>query len=292
MNIIISGAGGQLGKDCLGVLQGEHDVRGYTSRELDITDAQGVLREITRFGPDVVINCAAYTAVDNCEKEQELCAAVNERGAENLATACAETGCRLIHVSTDYVFDGNKPVPEPYTEQDPVSPLSAYGRTKLAGEQAIVRHMDNYLILRTAWLYGIGGKNFLKTMLRLAINDPRQTIRVVDDQYGSLTWSMTLARQIKKLLSSDLTGIAHATAENSSTWFGGAQFFLETMAVDFSMEPCTTADYPTPAHRPTNSILENKRLKEHGLHLMQDWKQDVLDFVDLYREKLLAEAAS
>ena len=291
MNIFITGAGGQLGQDCLEVLQVGHGVKGYTSRELDITSAQQVLKEVSKIRPDTVINCAAYTAVDNCEKEQERCRAVNELGAENLAAACAETGCRLIHVSTDYVFDGNKPVPEPYTEQDPVSPLSAYGRTKLAGEQAIARHMDNYLILRTAWLYGMGGKNFLKTMLRLAISDPRRTIRVVDDQHGSLTWSMSLARQIEKVLSSGLAGIAHATAENSSTWYGGAKYFLETMGVDFSLEPCTTADYPTPAHRPTNSILENKRLKEHNLHVMQDWQQDVQDFVARYRKELLAEAS-
>ncbi|RUM45975.1 MAG: dTDP-4-dehydrorhamnose reductase [Desulfocapsa sp.] len=292
MNIVITGAGGQLGQDCLNILGIVHRVQGYTSRQLDITNTQQVLKEISRVQPDTLINCAAYTAVDNCEKDQERCRAVNELGAANLAAASAAIGCRLIHVSTDYVFDGNKPVPEPYTEQDPVSPLSAYGRTKLAGEQAVARHLDKYLILRTAWLYGIGGNNFLKTMLRLATSDPKRTIRVVDDQHGSLTWSMTLARQIERLLSSDLSGVVHATAENSSTWFGGAQYFLETMGVDFSLEPCTTADYPTPAHRPTNSILENSRLKKHGLHVMQDWQQDIHDFVDRYREDLLEEASA
>ena len=292
MNIIITGAGGQLGQDCIEVLQVANTVQGCTSRQLDISNALQVRKEISRVRPDVVINCAAYTAVDNCEKDQQRCRAVNELGAENLAAASAENGCRLIHISTDYVFDGNKPVPEPYTEQDPVSPLSAYGRTKLAGEQAVARHLNNYLILRTAWLYGKGGNNFLKTMLRLALSDPERTIRVVDDQHGSLTWSMTLARQIERLLSSDLTGIVHATAENSSTWFGGAQYFLETMGVDFSLEPCTTADYPTPAHRPTNSILKNNRLKKHGLHLMQDWQQDIHDFVARYREELLIEASA
>jgi len=292
MNIVISGAGGQLGKDCLEILGVGHKVRGYTSRELDITDAGQVHGKVARVRPDIVINCAAYTAVDNCEKEQERCRAVNELGAENLAAACAATDCRLIHISTDYVFDGNKPVPQPYTEQDPVSPLSAYGRTKLAGEQAITRQLDNFLILRTAWLYGMGGNNFLKTMLRLAMSEPQRTIRVVDDQHGSLTWSMTLARQIENVLSADLTGIAHATAENSSTWYSGAKYFLETMDVEFSLEPCTTADYPTPAHRPTNSILENSRLKEHGLHVMQDWQQDIQDFVAGYREELLTEATT
>ncbi len=290
MNILITGAGGQLGRDCIHIMQDDHNLRGYTSRRLDITSLEKVQREVAIVHPDIIINCAAYTAVDNCETEQDGCRAVNEQGAANLAEACAAADCRLIHISTDYVFDGNKPVPEPYTEQDPVSPLSAYGKSKLAGEQAIEGTMDNFLILRTAWLYGMEGKNFLKTMLRLSVANPKRTMRVVNDQYGSLTWTMTLARQIKKVLASDLTGLVHATAENYSTWFAGAEYFLQTMNVEFSLEPCTSQEYPTPAHRPTNSILANNRLKEHGLHVMQNWQQDIDDFVTLYRDDLLQEA--
>jgi dTDP-4-dehydrorhamnose reductase len=290
MNILITGAGGQLGRDCIHVMQDDHKIFGYTSRRLDITSLEKVQLEVAIVHPDIIINCAAYTAVDDCENEQDRCRAVNEQGAENLAKACSAADCRLIHISTDYVFDGNKPVPEAYTEQDPVSPLSAYGRSKLAGEQAIKGSMDNFLILRTAWLYGMGGKNFLKTMLRLSVADPKRTIRVVNDQYGSLTWTMTLARQIRKVLTSDLTGIVHATAENYSTWFAGAEYFLQTMNVDFSLEPCTTQEYPTPAHRPTNSILANNRLREHGLYVMQNWQQDINDFVAQYRDDLLQEA--
>ncbi|MEA2115453.1 MAG: dTDP-4-dehydrorhamnose reductase, partial [Thermodesulfobacteriota bacterium] len=273
MNILITGASGQLGRDCMHVMQDDHNIHGNTSRQLDITSLKKVQQEVAVVHPDLIINCAAYTAVDNCEKEQDRCRSVNEQGAANLAEVCAAAGCRLIHISTDYVFDGNKPVPEAYTEQDPVSPLSAYGRSKLAGEQAIEAAMDDFLILRTAWLYGMGGNNFLKTMLRLSVADPKRTIRVVNDQYGSLTWTMTLAHQIKKVLASGLTGIVHATADNYSTWFAGANYFLQTMKVDFSLEPCTTEEYPAPAHRPTNSILANNRLKEHGLHVMQNWQQ-------------------
>ena len=290
MNILITGAGGQLARDCMHVMQNDHNVYGYTSHQLDITSLEKVLRKAEIVHPDIIINCAAYTAVDDCEKEQDRCRAVNEQGAENLAKACSAANCRLIHISTDYVFDGNKPVPEAYTEQDPVAPLSAYGRSKLAGELAIEAGMDNFLILRTAWLYGMGGKNFLKTMLRLSVADPKCTIRVVNDQYGSLTWSMTLARQIKKVMTTDLTGLVHATAENYSTWFRAAEYFLQAMNVDFSLEPCTTEEYPTPAHRPTNSILANNRLKEHGLHVMQNWQQDIDDFVSLYRDELVQEA--
>jgi dTDP-4-dehydrorhamnose reductase len=213
-----------------------------------------------------------------------------------LAQACAEQGTRLIHISTDYVFAGDKPIPEPYTEQEPVHPLSMYGKSKLAGEQAIAENMDNFFILRTSWLYGMGGNNFLKTMLRLAKTNEQQTtkqsIRVVNDQYGSLTWTMTLARQIDRLLSAQLTGIAHATAEGFGTWYEGAKYFLESLGIDVSLTPCTTAQYPTPALRPANSILENKVLKEHNVNLMQGWQQDIDAFIEQYQETLFARTSA
>ena len=290
MIILITGAAGQLGLDCIEVMQADHKVISYTSRQLDITSSGSVFSELKKMQPDVVLNCAAYTAVDRCEADEDNCRAVNENGAANLAGACAAIGSRLIHISTDYVFDGKKPVPEAYCEEDQVSPLSAYGRSKLAGERAIEQQMDNFLILRTAWLYGMGGPNFLKTMLRLALKEPNRTIRVVNDQHGSLTWTLTLARQIKKVLDADLTGICHATAEKHTTWFTGAKYFLETMEVDHSIEPCSTDEYPTSAHRPANSILANTRLKEHGLHVMQDWQQDIDGFVSSCRNDLLREA--
>jgi len=290
MNILITGASGQLGRDCMHVLNTKHSVHGFSSDQLNITNITQVQQTFKTLRPDVVVNCAAYTAVDACETDKESCWSVNATGAENLAKICAETGCRLLHISTDYVFDGNKPVPKEYTEDDTVSPLSAYGRSKLAGEQHIISSMDDYLILRTAWLYGMGGPNFLKTMLKLAVADPERTIRVVDDQYGSLTWTRTLARQIEQLLTSELKGIAHATAEQYCTWFQGAHYFLQAMGLEFSLEPCTTAEYPTPAHRPTNSILANTVLKEHRVHVMQSWQQDIDDFIAAHKDDLLAEA--
>ena len=165
-----------------------------------------------------------------------------------------------------------------------------YGISKLAGEKAVAEILDNYLIVRTAWLYGIGNKNFLKTMLRLAMADPNRALRVVNDQYGSLTWSWRLALQIEKLIESQLTGIFHATAEGYSTWYEGARFFLNCMQVPYNMEPCTTQEYPTPARRPANSILENGRLKASHCNLMVDWREDVRLFAERYREQLLAEA--
>ncbi|MBM9538116.1 dTDP-4-dehydrorhamnose reductase [Desulfobulbus alkaliphilus] len=289
MKILITGANGQLGRDCHHLLAQHHDTSCCDVPLIDITDEHQVAKIFTDCTPEVVINCAAYTAVDACEHDRQRCLEVNARGPEILARQCAEHGSRLVQISTDYIFDGLRPAPHPYLEDDPPHPLSVYGESKLAGEQA-AQSVDNHLIIRTAWLYGIGNKNFLKTMLRLALIDPSRTIRVVNDQHGSLTWSWRLARQIETLLDSDLTGIVHASAAGHSTWYQGARFFLDAMKVPYSMIPCTTAEYPTPARRPANSILENSRLKAAGLDVMADWQEDILTFVDRYRDQLLREA--
>jgi dTDP-4-dehydrorhamnose reductase len=262
MKILITGARGQLGQDCAKVLGTENTVYGFSSQDLDISNHDQVKQHFQVIKPDIVVNCAAYTAVDKCETDQKNCWRVNAEGAGIIASICAENKARMIHISTDYVFDGNKSVPKPYKEEDPVHPLSQYGASKQVGEEQIRNILEDHLILRTAWLYGIGGPNFLKTMLRLAINNPNQTIRVVNDQYGSLTWTHRLALQIKTLLTSDVTGTFHATAEGHSTWYDGAKLFLEAMKIPFTLEPCSTNDYPTPAKRPTNSILANNHLKK------------------------------
>lgn len=290
MRIVIVGANGQLGRDSLEILGKEHTVWASDAAEMDITDQSQVQALFQRHQPEVVINCAAFTAVDACESNVEAGMAVNARGPELLALSCREHGSRLIQVSTDYVFDGSRPAPQPYLEGDSASPTSMYGKSKLAGEEAVQAVLDNHLIIRTAWLYGIGNKNFLKTMLRLAVSDPNRTIKVVNDQHGSLTWSWRLALQIERLLATDLTGILHATAEGHSTWYEGARYFLDCMQVPYSMVPCTTVEYPTPAKRPANSILENSRLKEAGCNLMIDWKEDVRLFAERYRDELLTEA--
>jgi len=290
MNILLTGGGGQLGRACTGRLSRSHQVIACTSAELDITDPARAQAVFAEHAPDVLVNCGAYTAVDRCEQEQERCWAVNSTGPAVLARQCAQNGCRLIHISTDYVFDGKKKIPAPYAEDDPTCPLSVYGRSKLAGEQTIADELKNHLIIRTAWLYGAGGPNFLKTILRLAINNPGQSIKVVSDQTGSLTWSNRLAEQIELLLDNTLTGIVHATAEGFSSWYEGALFFLQAMGVQADIIPCGTSEYPTPAHRPANSILENRRLKEAGLNRMVSWQQDVETFALENRKALLNEA--
>lgn len=290
MKILITGARGQLGRDCAQVLATEHTIFPAGSRELDITDGRHVSALLHSIHPDAVINCAAYTAVDACETNRERCRRVNGEGPGLLAAETAALGARIIHISTDYVFDGTRPVPQPYSEQDRVCPVSAYGSAKLTGEENVRRNTDNHLIIRTAWLYGIGGHNFLKTMLRLACVEPQKTIRVVNDQFGSLTWTYSLAMQIKTLLAADLRGTVHATAEGYCSWYDGAKYFLDCMGVAHAIAPCTTADYPTPARRPANSILENRVLHQNGLNRMHDWKTDIASFVARFREQLLAEA--
>ncbi len=289
MKIAIVGAGGQLGVDCNHVLAEESEVYCCDMPKIDITQLESSEKILGRINPEVIINCAAYTAVDGCESDLELSWKVNAEGAGNLAQIAARLGSRLVHISTDYVFDGRRLPPSPYLETDSTNPLSQYGRSKLAGEQLVKKNCRNSLILRTAWLYSANGPNFLKTMLRLAVNNPGKEIKVVNDQFGSLTWSHTLARQIKRLLATDLVGIVHTTAEGYSSWYEAAVYFLEQMEVAHSLRPCTTEEYPTAACRPANSILENRVLKERNLSEFVDWREDLKTFVQRHRQQLLDE---
>lgn len=289
MRILICGGKGQLGTDCRAVLCRTHEVRAVDLDEMDISDPLQVERYVADFRPDVIVNCAAYTAVDACETYTDLAWKVNAEGPGNLAMAGQRRHARLIHISTDYVFDGKKAPPEPYVETDATGPASCYGKTKLAGETAVKDATDHYMILRTAWLYGIGGPNFLKTMLRLALRDPERDIRVVNDQFGSPTWSYRLALQIEKLIETGGQGIYHATSEGYGTWYELAVAFLDRMGVPHCVIPCTTSEYPTPAQRPRNSILENRRLKKSGINVMQDWQSDLGQFVLEFKDRLIAE---
>ena len=291
MKILICGGRGQLGYDCTRVMKQSHEVVSTDLEELNITDLSAVDDMIGRITPDLVINCAAYTQVDACETERDLARKVNVDGPRHLALAVEKHGGRLIHISTDYVFDGTKKVPEPYVEEDEPHPVSCYGKIKLEGEQAVRDIAKGHIIVRTAWLYGLHGQNFLKTILRLASRNPRKEITVVHDQFGSPTWSYRLALQMARLIEADGRGTYHATSEGHCTWYELAAYFLERMGMSHNVVPCTSADYPTPAARPKNSILENRHLKEEGLNLMIHWQEDLDQFVALHREDLLQEGA-
>jgi dTDP-4-dehydrorhamnose reductase len=287
MRIIITGAKGQLGSDCMQVLGKENETIALGRNDLDITRRAEVDAVIDRLRPDVIVNCAAHPGVDACETENELARESNVSGPRHLAESAARWGSLLVHISTDYVFDGQKPVSDAYVEDDEPEPLSVYGITKLEGERAVRAVTADHIILRTAWLYGIQGHNFLKTMLKLAHADPDREVKVVNDQFGSPTWSYRLALQIEKLVEKGGRGIYHATAEGVCTWYDLAIDFLDKMKVPHCLVPCTSDEFPVAATRPKNSILENRRLKEAKINVMAPWQDDVAQYVEKFGESLL-----
>jgi dTDP-4-dehydrorhamnose reductase len=289
MKILVTGARGQLGRDCLAVFSRNHWVQGVDLPELDITDPDALNGVLEMVEPDVVINAAAFTQVDACENHQQEAWAANADGPRNLARSLDRFGGRLVQISTDYVFDGLRPVPEPYSETDLPNPLSQYGRSKQAGETAALEASGRHAVVRTAWLYGLFGQNFLTTMLRLATDPDRSEIRVVDDQVGSPTWSWRLALQIEKIVDRGEGGLFHATAEGHCSWYALARHFLGRMGIAHNLVPCTTGQYATAAVRPANSILENQRLKDLHIHLMRPWQEDVDRFVRAHGQGLVSD---
>lgn len=277
---LVTGSAGMLGRDLTALLaaRGE-EFTALNRADLDITDQASVAAEVSAAKPDVVVNCAAWTAVDAAEEHEAEALAINGRGAAHLASACAAADALLVQVSTDYVFDGHASAP--YAEQAPTAPAGAYGRTKLAGEQAVRETLpDGSYIVRTAWLYGAHGKNFVKTMLRLASNGTSPG--VVADQYGQPTWTADVATQITALIDkSAKPGIYHATSSGQTTWHGFAEeifkLYNESQDPDnerpvASPRPITTAEYPTPAKRPAYSVLGHDAWRGAGIAPIGDWK--------------------
>ena len=268
---LVTGAGGQLGQDVLQELGSRADpVVACDRRTLDITSAADVRRVLSAERPTVVVNCAAYTAVDDAEADEVAAAAVNEEGPRHLGTWCADHDVLLVHVSTDYVFDGT--ATSPYEVTDPVAPRSAYGRTKAAGERALAETGARAHVVRTAWLYGAHGANFVTTIARLARE--RDTLQVVDDQTGSPTWTRHLARGLVALGASDLApGTWHCTNGGTTTWFGFAREVVTLLGRDPEMvRPTTTRDFPRPAPRPAYSVLSGSRWEAAGLPPMPQWR--------------------
>lgn len=262
MRLFVAGSGGQLGQELTRRAPGHGlDIRGLDLPHLDVTDADNVARAVARAEPDVVINASAYTAVDRAESEPDAAFAVNTHGPENLALACDRAGIPLVHVSTDYVFDGTKR--GAYKEADPVAPLGVYGRSKADGETRVRATTPRHVIVRTAWLYGVDGHNFVKTMLRLGRE--RATLSVVDDQHGCPTYAADLAEALltaaKRLTDNPAWGTYHYTNAGQTTWHG---FAVKIFELASAYEPLTvqtvkaipTSEYPTPAARPANSVLD------------------------------------
>jgi dTDP-4-dehydrorhamnose reductase len=291
MAVLITGGSGQLGRDCAATLSAVGRVIVLARRDLDISDDIRVREVLGTLRPAVIVNCAAFTAVDACESRPDDAWRVNALGPAVLARMAGTLGSLLVHFSTDYVFDGARPAPQAYTEADAPGPCSVYGRSKLAGEEAIRGVGDSHLIIRTAWLYGVHGRNFPKTILGRVLREPERPLRVVNDQLGSPTWSRSLAQQTRDLIAHGARGTIHATADGHCSWFDLATAFLAAMGVPHHLEPCRTGDYPTAATRPANSILENRRLKDLGIHRMAGWREDVDAFVAKHRQALMEECA-
>ena len=282
--IMITGASGQLGLALFRLLgsQSQYELlrTDVTTSDdgaiqaLDITDEAEVKAYINMNMPDIIINCAAFTAVDLCESQEDRAYQINALGPKNLAIAADGINAKLVHVSTDYVFDGL--AFEPYEEDFQTNPISAYGRTKQAGDVFVRANCSKFFILRTAWVYG-EGKNFIKTMLRLAQTNSK--VRVVADQYGTPTSALELARVIVFLMETDSYGIYHATCEGSTTWYEFAQTIFQTAGIDITVEPISTSEYPTPAKRPMYSVLDNKALRERHGYYMKDWKDALQEYM-------------
>ena len=289
MKILISGGSGQLGSDCTLLLSKTHEVITPDEKDLDIGNLEKVLYMVSAVSPDILLNCAAFTNVDACETEKEEAWRVNADGPGNLAKAADKYGSKLVHISTDYVFNGRKEIPEPYAEDDETEPLSYYGRTKLEGELIVKKITANHLIIRTAWVYGINGHNFLKTMLKVVLKNPGKEIKVVNDQFGSPTWSYSLSQQIRKLIEVNAIGTYHASSEGHCSWYELTRYFLENMGVENNVVPCASKDFPVKAVRPVNSILENRRLKEEGICVMPGWQDGIDEFTGKFGERLMRE---
>jgi dTDP-4-dehydrorhamnose reductase len=276
MKVLVTGAAGQVGRELVDVFgQG---VVGLGRSQLDATDRDAVLATLTTVAPDVVVNAAAFTAVDACESEEERAFAVNAHAVGHLADACRGVGARLVQISTDYVFDGTKE--GPYSEADAPNPLSVYGRSKLAGERAAG---PDALVVRTSWVFGAHGSNMVKTILRLAAE--HDTLGFVDDQRGCPTSAADLASMIHRLVVEGLSGTFHVTNAGAVSWFEFAREVLSTAGLDPDrVEPISTADMPRPAPRPANSVLDNAALRRSGIEPLGDFRGALARVVESIRE--------
>jgi len=279
MKILVTGAAGQLGNELRPILEREFPgCSVFTDiQDLDLTDAKAVEAFIINNEITHIVNCAAYTAVDRAEEEKRLCAAINTDAVKNLAMAADANGAKIIHISTDYVFDGTNH--RPYRESDKVNPISQYGTTKRKGETALLALSPEAIIIRTAWLYSEFGNNFVKTMLRLA--DAQKEIRVVADQIGTPTYARDLALAIAKVLHSHqwVPGIYHFTDEGAASWYDFAKAIFRIAGKKVKVVPIPTEDYPTPANRPSYSILDRSRIKAtYGIEIPH-WEESLADCI-------------
>ena len=277
MKIVITGARGQLGTELINQLKYIEgiDVIPIDREELNIIDINSVNEFLLNNKPDVVVNCAAHTAVDLCETDVENAYKINAVGPRNLAIVCEKIGAKLVQVSTDYVFDGNGT--RPYREDDKTCPNSIYGTSKLMGENFVREFCSRYFIVRTAWLYG-EGNNFVRTMLKLA--ETNKELNVVNDQFGSPTSTVDLAKAIIDLMTTEHYGVYHGTCEGQCSWYDLAKKIFEIKNIDIKVNPVTSEEFKRPAPRPAYSVLDNFMLKLVGLNSFRNWEESLKEYLD------------
>ena len=277
MKVLVTGVKGQLGYDVVRELQKRgHEAVGVDIDEMDITDAAAVERVMTEVQPDAVIHCSAYTAVDRAEEDTEICRRVNVDGTENIAKICKKLDCKMLYLSTDYIFSGDGE--RPWEPDDEASPLNAYGQSKYDGELALKKYVEKYFIVRISWVFGINGNNFIKTMLRLGRENG--AVKVVDDQIGSPTYTYDLARLLVDMIESDCYGAYHATNEGICSWYEFAKEIFRAAGMDnVSVTPVKSGEFPVKAKRPKNSRMSKEKLVTNGFSLLPAWQDAVARYI-------------
>lgn len=276
MRVLITGGKGQLGSDLTEILQlSNHDVIPLSSRELDVTNNESVFKQILHLRPDVIVHAGAYTQVDKAEEDIERAYQINAIGSRNIALAATKIDAKLIYISTDYVFDGK--ANKPYSEFDKTNPMSIYGKSKLAGEELVKQFSKDYFILRTSWVYGKHGNNFVKTMLKLA--KERNEISVVNDQIGSPTYTVDLAAFISEIMQTELFGTYHVSNSGSCSWYEFAKEIYKESGIDIKVNPITTMEFPRPAPRPSYSVMDHMGIRLNNLNGLRAWRDALIDFI-------------
>lgn len=276
MKVLVTGAGGMLADDLITCLSERgYEIVALPHNELDITDLGAIRAAVNNFEPELVINCAAYTKVDKAEKEKKRALTVNGFSVQNLCLLCQERDIPLVHFSTDYVFDGTKE--SPYTIYDEPNPISAYGRSKLLGEKYILWLLSKFYLIRTSWLFGLYGKNFIETMLELGQREKQ--ISVVNDQRGCPTWTYHLAQAVVDLIETERYGIYHITNSEPTTWFEFAREIFLLSGRDIEVLPVTSDQFPRPARRPQNSVLDPFPLPEVLVREMPSWREALKEYL-------------
>ncbi|GAB6676589.1 dTDP-4-dehydrorhamnose reductase [Bacillus cereus] len=277
MKVLVTGAKGQLGQDVLCLLENQPwEVFGFGREELDITNEEQVREKVLSIKPDIIIHTAAYTQVDQAESDEETAFKVNAEGTKYLAQAAETVEAKFCYVSTDYVFDGTKN--EPYKVDDKTNPQTVYGSSKLAGEQYTLKYCSKSYIVRTSWVFGLYGNNFVKTMLSLA--ESKKELGVVHDQVGSPTYTTDLARFIINLVQTEKYGIYHGSNSGVCSWYEFAKAIFEQSNIEIEVNPLKTEDFPRPAVRPKYSVLDKGMIEQNGFEAFRDWNESLKDYLN------------